>query len=62
MLVRELQHLRASDGVFQKLKTIGEACRASLNESLRANFNWAMRHAQQPYFCEKNLLRQVDLL
>ena len=62
MLVRELQHLRASDGAFQKLKTIGEACRARLNESLRTNLNWTMRHAQQPYFSEKNLLRQLDLL
>ena len=61
LLVRELRHLRTSDWAFQKLKTIGEACRAMVNESLRATLNWALRHVQQPHFSKKTLFKQLRL-
>ena len=61
LLVRELRHLRTSDRAFQKLKTIGEACRAMVNESLRATLNWALRDVQQPHFSKKTLFKQVGL-
>lgn len=61
LLVRELRQPRAYDWAFQKLKTIGEACRAMLNESLRATLNWAMQHVQQPNISAEIVLTQLGL-
>ena len=46
VLMRELKQDRARDWALCRLKTIGEACRAMLHESLRATLNWAMDQAQ----------------
>jgi hypothetical protein len=45
LLVRQLRQGRAYDWAYQKLTTIGEACRAVLRETLRTTLNWAMDHA-----------------
>lgn len=60
LLVRELA-LRPSEWAFQKLKTIGEACRAMLNESLRATVNWVIKKMQTNHFSEKHLIKQLGL-
>ena len=52
LLMRELKQDCARDWALCRLKTIGEACRAMLEESLRATLNWAMEqtdvHGKQP--------------
>lgn len=62
LLVRELRHLRTSDWAFEKLETIGEACRAMANEPLGATLNWALRHIRQPNIPQKNMFKQLGLV
>ena len=45
LLMRQLQQSRAKEWAFRRLTTIGEACRAVLNETLRTTLEWAIRHA-----------------
>jgi hypothetical protein len=46
LLMRQLRQDRARDWALAKLKTIGEACRALLNETLRATLNWVVQQVQ----------------
>jgi hypothetical protein len=59
--VWEVRHLPASDWTFQKLKTIGEAYRAIVNESFCATLNSTLRNAQQPHFSKNNLFKKLGL-
>ena len=45
LLMGQLQQSRAKEWAFRRLTTIGEACRAVLNETLRTTLEWAIRHA-----------------
>lgn len=47
LLMRQLRQGRAHDWAFQKLTTIGEACRAMLRETLRSTLTWAIRQATE---------------
>ena len=60
LLVQKLGQ-RARDWAFQKLKTIGEACRAMLNESLRATLNWAFEQVETTQIPRENLMEQLGL-
>jgi len=60
LLVRELRR-RSSDWAFQKLKTIGEACRAMLNESLRATVAWVIEQARTSPISADSLLDRLGL-
>ncbi len=42
LLMSELQQGRAKEGAFQRLMTIGEACRAMEKETLRTTLSWAI--------------------
>jgi hypothetical protein len=42
LLMRQLHHSHAYEWAFQKLTTIGEACRAILRETLRKTLTWAV--------------------
>ena len=46
LLMRQLRQDRARDWALTRLKTIGEACRAMLNETLRATITWAIDQAR----------------
>src|SRR5437764_320642 len=46
LLVRQLRQGRAYEWAYQKLTTIGEACRAVQRETLRTTLAWAMDHAR----------------
>jgi DDE superfamily endonuclease len=46
LLVRQLRQDRAYEWAYQRLTTIGEACRAVLRETLRQTLTWAMDHAR----------------
>jgi hypothetical protein len=43
LLVRQLRQSRAKEWAYRRLTTIGEACRAVLNETLMDTLEWAMR-------------------
>jgi hypothetical protein len=45
LLMRQLKQSSAKEWAFRRLTTIGEACRAVLNETLRTTLDWAIRHA-----------------
>jgi hypothetical protein len=45
LLMRQLKQSGAKEWAFRRLTTIGEACRAVLNETLRTTVEWAVRHA-----------------
>ena len=49
LLVRQLKHRHAKRWAFRKLTTIGEACRAVLDETLRTTIEWVIRQvAEKP--------------
>jgi hypothetical protein len=44
LLMRQLRQGHAYEWAYQKLTTIGEACRAMLRETLRTTLTWAIEH------------------
>lgn len=61
LLMRELKQDRARDWALCRLKTIGEACRAMLHESLRATLNWAMDQVHTHEKPPENVLASLGL-
>ena len=47
LLMRQLRQDRANEWAHCRLKTIGEACRAMTNETLRATLNWVVQQVQE---------------
>jgi hypothetical protein len=47
LLVRQLRQDRSCDWAFCRLKTIGEACRAMLDETLRATLDWVVQQVRE---------------
>jgi hypothetical protein len=47
LLVRQLQQGHAYDWAFERLTTIGQACRAITRETLRTTLTWAIQHVTQ---------------
>jgi hypothetical protein len=60
LLIRELGR-RVNDWAFQKLKTIGEACRAMTSESLRATLNWVIEQARTTQIPGAKLMQNLGL-
>jgi hypothetical protein len=46
LLMRQLKQGRADEWAYRKLTTIGEACRAILNETLRTTLSWAIERVE----------------
>jgi len=46
LLMSQLRQDRARDWALCRLKTIGEACRAMTNETLRATLSWVVTQVQ----------------
>lgn len=61
LVMRELRQSYLYAWSTRKLKTIGEACRALLSESLRATFFWILEQSQKPNFSAKNTLKILGL-
>ena len=47
LLMRQLRQDRSREWALCRLKTIGEACRAMLNETLRATLTWVVQQVQE---------------
>ena len=47
LLMAQLRQNRAGDWAFCRLKTIGEACRAMANETLRATLTWVVKQVSE---------------
>jgi hypothetical protein len=47
LLMRQLKQSSAKEWAFRRLTTIGEACRAVLNETLRTTLEWAIQHVAE---------------
>jgi DDE superfamily endonuclease len=62
LLMRHLGQGHAYEWAFQKLMTIGEACRAMLRETLRKTLNWAMERGNNPYWTRERVMAHLGLL
>ena len=47
LLMSQLRQDRARDWALCRLKTIGEACRAMANETLRATLTWVVQQVRE---------------
>jgi hypothetical protein len=61
MLMRQLRQDRAYEWAYCRLKTIGEACRAMLNETLRATVTWVVQQVQDHDKDVNHLLARLRL-
>ena len=62
LLVRQLRQGRAYEWAYQKLTTIGEACRAVLRETLRTTLAWAMDHAKDEVWSRQRVMAYLRLI
>lgn len=61
LLMRQLRQSHAYEWAFQKLTTIGEACRAILRETLRTTLTWAMERISNPYWNKERVIAHLGL-
>lgn len=61
LLVRQLGQGRAQDWAFQKLMTIGEACRAMLRETLRTTLAWAIQEVTEKSRSYEHVITKLGL-
>jgi hypothetical protein len=61
LLMKQLRQGRAYEWAFQKLTTIGEACRAMLRETLRTTLTWAMEHATEKVWSKERVMAHLGL-
>lgn len=62
LLMQQLQQGHAYEWAFEKLTTIGQACRAILRETLRQTLTWALEHATNPYWSTERIVGHLGLL
>jgi hypothetical protein len=62
LLMQQLRQGHAWEWAYQRLTTIGEACRAMLRETLRATLLWAMQHAVEDAWDVPQVLIGLHLL
>jgi len=62
LLMQQLRQSHAYDWAFEKLTTIGQACRAILRETLRQTLTWALEHATHPYWSTERIVGHLGLL
>ena len=61
LLMRQLRQGCAHDWAFQKLMTIGEACRAMLRETLGKTLAWAIRQATEFSWSTDQVIQKLRL-
>ena len=59
--MRQLRQCHAYEWAFEKLTTIGQACRAILRETLRTTLTWAMERATSPLWSTDEVLTHLGL-
>ena len=62
LLGRHLKPRRAKDWARARLTTIGQACRAVADETLRTTLEWAMRQMQENSQKTKHVIAQLGLI
>jgi hypothetical protein len=62
LLRRQLRQGQAYAWAYQKLTTIGEACRAVLRETLRKTLTWALERGNNPFWTKERILGHLGLL
>jgi len=62
LLMKQLRQGHAYEWAFEKLTTIGQACRAILRETLRQTLTWALEHATNPYWSTERIVAHLGLL
>lgn len=62
LLMRDLKTSRAKQWARQKLTTIGQACRAVADETLRSTLEWAMRKIQENSNQTQHVIAQLGLI
>jgi hypothetical protein len=62
LLMKQLGQGHAYEWAFQKLTTIGEACRAMLRETLRTTLTWAMEHATDKVWSKERVMAHLGLV
>jgi DDE superfamily endonuclease len=61
LLMQQLGQGHAYEWAFQKLTTIGEACRAMLRETLRTTLTWAMEHVTENVWSRERVIAHLGL-
>ena len=62
LLMRQLRQGHAHEWAFERLTTIGQACRAILRETLRDTLTWAMRHVSEYGWTAERVVGYLGLL
>ncbi len=62
LLVKQLRQSHAYEWAFEKLTTIGQACRAIRRETLRKTLTWAMEHATKFQWSAKRIVAHLGLI
>src|ERR1700751_5320868 len=61
LLMRQLRQGHAYEWAFQKLTTIGEACRAILRETLRKTLTWAIQRVAENTWSLDRVITHLNL-
>lgn len=61
LLMQQLRQGHAYEWAFQKLETIGEACRAILRETLRSTLDWAIKHVTEFLWTKERVITHLGL-
>ncbi len=62
LLMRQLRQGHAYEWAYQKLTTIGEACRAMIRETLRTTLTWAIHHINDYAWSEEQVMSHLNLI
>lgn len=62
LLMKQLRQGHACEWAFERLTTIGQACRAILRETLRDTLTWAMRHVSKYGWTAERVVAHLGLL
>jgi hypothetical protein len=61
LLMKQLRQSHAYEWAYQKLTTIGEACRAILRETLRTTLTWAMERVTEKVWSVDRVIAHLGL-
>src|SRR5436190_12617984 len=62
LLVKQLRQNHAYEWAFEKLTTIGQACRAIARETLRKTLTWALDHATKFQWSTQRIVAHLSLI
>ena len=62
LLMKQLRQGHAYEWAYQKLTTVGEACRAMLRETLRTTMTWAIKHVNEYSWSVERVMTHLNLV